>query len=176
MILQNFKVSEDKKEIIGISGKRMLEWLRDFASNASPFKMYCIKIVEVNHSQLSRNYMYMLLGVYADELGYKPEQVEKMMLRSLDDLICSDLDDRYSKAKFYDQEVANPSTGEVIPGKLKSVSKFTTSQMSLFIDLIIVLIKSHLPDFVIPDPSQYIFEREGRKNELLFPEEKISLK
>lgn len=176
MILQNFKVSEDRDELIGISGKRMLGWLRIFASKASPHKMYCLKIVEVNHSQLARNYLYMLLGEYADELGYSTDNMEKIMLRRLDDLIRSGLDDMYSRDKFYDEQIIDPGTGELIDGKLKSISKFTVSNMSLFIDLVIAIIKNDSPDFVIPDPVEYQFERQGKKNEILFPDERINLK
>lgn len=175
MILQNFKISDDRKELIGISGKRMLDWLKVFASKRSTQKMYCLKIVEVNHSQLARNFLYMLIGEYADELGYSTDNMEKIFLRRLDDLIRSGMHDMYSREKFYDGDVIDPGTGEMVEGKLKTISKFTTSNMSLFIDLVIASIKNDSPDFIIPDPSKYMFEREGKRNEILFPDETIKL-
>ena len=103
MILQNFKLSEDRTELLGISGKRLVDFFKLFASKHSPHKMYCLKIIEVSHSQLSRNYLFTILGEYADELGVSQESVEKRYLKKLDDLVRADLDDRYTKKIFFDE-------------------------------------------------------------------------
>lgn len=177
MILQNFKLSEDKSELIGLNGKRLLEFFKLFASKHSSHKMYCIKIIEVRHSDLSRNYLYMLLGEYADETGVSQESLEKRYMHKLDLLIRADLDDRYTKKIFFDEEIVDTDTGELlIESKLKSISKFNQTALNRFIDLVVVLIQNEMPEFIIPDPAKYMFERRGQKNELLFPEEKIILK
>ena len=176
MILQNFKLSEGRDELIGISGKRLMNFLKKFASSHSPYKMYCLKIVEVTHSQLSRNYLYTILGQYADELGCSTEAVEKRFLRKLADLVRSEYDDLYTKKIFFDEEVVDTFTGEIYEAQCKTVSKFSTTAMVRFIDFCMAVIATESPEFKIPDPNDYMEERQGEKNKILFPEERIILK
>lgn len=176
MILQNFKISEDRKELIGISGKRLMAFLVRFAMSHNPFKMYCIKIVEVTHSQLSRNYLYTILGAYADELGCSTEAVEKRFLKKLADLVRSDMDDMYTKKIFFDEEVIDTFTGDIYEAQCKTVSKFSTTAMVRFIDFCIAMIGIESPDFKIPDPNDYLGERQGEKNKILFPDDRLLLK
>lgn len=176
MILQNFKLSEDKSEVLGISEKRLVDFFRLFASKHGSSKMYCMKIIEVTHSQLSRNYLFTILGEFADETGVSQEAVEKRYLNTLDLLVRSELDDRYTKKIFFDDPVEDPTTGELLESKLKSISRFNQTALNRFIDLVVVLIQKEMPEFIIPDPANYMFERRGQKNELLYPEERLKLK
>ncbi len=175
MILQNFKLSEDRSEIIGISKGRLGTFLRQFAQTHSTSKMYCIKIIEVNHSQLARNYLFAILGSYADELGYSTDNLEKIYLKKLEDLVRSGLDDLYNKQVFFDKEVVDRETGELLEPKLKSISKWSNTAMARFIDLVTVFIKREMPEFKIIDPSEYLYTVQGKKNEILFPNESIKL-
>ncbi len=119
--------------------------------------------------------MFAILGAYADETGETPEGVEKRMLRRLVDLIESGQDDNYKKDHFYDKDVIDKNTGELIPAEMKSISKWSQTAMALYIDFIIAVIGLEMPEFKIPDPKDYIFERKGQKNELLWPDEEIDL-
>lgn len=175
MILQNFQISEDRTELIGISGPRLMQFLRQFAVTHSNQKMYCMKIVEVKHSELARNYLFVILGEYGDETGESTESVEKRFLKKLDDLVRSDAHDLFSRKIFFDAEVLDKHSGEVLEPKLKSISKWSTTAMTRFIDFCILTIHDEMPEFIIPDPKNYMGEREGRKNEIIFPNEKISL-
>lgn len=175
MILQNFKIDDDRKRIIGISEMSMLDFLRQFALSHSTSKMYCMKIVEVNHSQLSRNYLYVVIGEYSKYTGDSVDALEKRLLNSLKCLIESKLDDNYSSELFFDKEVIDKNTGELLESQLKSISKWSNTAMSRFIDLLIVIIGRESPDFIIPDPKLYIHDRIGKKNELLHPNQSINL-
>ena len=104
MILQNFTLDDEKKNIIGISGNRMKQFLKRFAETHKSGKIYCMKIVEVNASQLSQNYLFTILGMLSKETGNTTDRLQKVYLKKLDDLILSELDDNYSKDLFYDNE------------------------------------------------------------------------
>jgi hypothetical protein len=175
MILQNFKISEDRTELEGISGQRLLQFLETFAATHSNQKMYCLKIIEVNHSQLSRNYLFTILGEYGEETGDSTESVEKRFLKKLDDLVRSDSHDLFSRSIFFDKEVTDKYSGEVLEPKLKSLSKFSQTAMTRFIDFCIMTIHDEMPEFIIPDPKQYLGERQGEKNTLLYPNDRIKL-
>lgn len=176
MISQNFKLNEDKTELIGISQVKVLEFFKRFASSHLPHKMYVLKIVEVNHSQRSRNYLFAILSEYAKELGYSVDNLEKIMLQRLDDHVRSGESDLYSREVFFGDSAVDPGTGESLESKLKSLSKFSNTAMSLFISFVITTINEIDPDFIIPNPEEYQFAVEGKRNQIRFPEEKISLK
>lgn len=176
MILQNFKLSEERDELIGISGPRLKDFFQKFANTHSPFKMYCLKIVEVTHSQLSRNYLFVIINEYSNYTGEGDEAIEKKFMHYLDDLVRSGYDDNYTKALFFDQDTINKKDGELITAKLKSISKFSQTAMNRYIDLVQAIIMKESPEFIIPEPKDYLPERKGEKNVLLYPEERLKIK
>ena len=175
MLLHNFKIDDEKKSLIGISGSRLKQFLKRFAETHRTDKLYCMKIVEVNASQLSQNYLFTILGRLSKETGNTTDRLQKVYLKKLDDLILSELDDNYSKDLFYDNEATDTTTGELLEPKLKTISQFNDKAMSLFIDLVITYISRDFPDFKIPNGAEYFQERKGKKNKILFPNEKINL-
>lgn len=175
MISNHFKISDDGKELIGISPESINEFFKLFTRTHRAGPLYVIKIVQATHSQRVRNYYRLILSLLSDHTGYTVDNLEKMFLKLLDDLVLSETDSDYLIEYFYDDECINHDTGELLPRKMKSLSKFTNRNMSSFIFMIKAWALNNFPNFEFPDTSLFEGEAKGRKNVIQSPDEKYNL-
>ena len=167
-----FRIEKEpnKIKLVGYGKAQQKAFFQSFFSDCKNGAMYQLKVVEVNASELQRNYLFVCLKFAADHCGHSVDGLratfESMMLEcALDEA------NDYYKPEEWVINVVDLLTGEVKKQTLVTMSKWTVSMMSDFIELVHFAFKQMYPNFVFPNPKDYVTERVGRKNEVPFPNE-----
>ena len=167
-----FRTEKDgnKIKLIGYGKKQQKAFFQSFFSECKNGGMYQLKVVEVTASELQRNYLFVCLKFASDHCGHSVDGLRATFENIMLECALDEVNDYY-KPEDWIVNVVDLASGEVKKQSLVTMSKWTASMMSDFIELVHFVFKQMYPDFIFPNPKDYVCERVGRKNEVPFPDD-----
>jgi hypothetical protein len=167
-----FRIEKElnKVKLIGYGRTQQKAFFKSFFSECKNGGIYQLKPVEVTASELQRNYLFAVYSVISKQTGHGADSIRAYFENVMLELSLDVENDFYSR-EMWVLDVCDIETGEVKKQNLRTLTTWTVSMMSDFIEMVVFVTSSKFSNVKIPNPKYYTLERVGRKNEVPYPNE-----
>ena len=168
-----FQIESDN-ELIGIDRLSYITFMKQCLRWCKMGKIYQFTIKEVTASEVQQNYYFASLAHCANSLGCTPISLESTIKKKIFEMAMNGSNEAFLKSDWI-VEVVDITTSEVTY-EIERFSKWTTSMLNAFLDVLEFIACDMMPGFKKLNPKEYSFEVRGKKRQLPFPELKMILK